>query len=80
MNKTTISLKHPTPMWARKTVRAISWGTMIWAMLLASGLNLTDFGVSEALSVQILKGAAILTGASSMLSRFLGIEPVNLNQ
>lgn len=76
MNKTTISLSAPTPIWARKVVRCLTWVTAAWAGLLLLGFDLTDFGVNEAAAGLVLKYMSILTGASSGLARFLGIAPI----
>lgn len=79
MNKTTISLNTPTPMWARKIVRGLTWITALWALLMVLGVDLKDFGVSDAVNLLVLKYMAILTGGSSTIARFIGVEPVKLD-
>lgn len=76
--KTVISLDTPTPMWVRKTVRALTWITAIYAFL-SIQINLTDFGVSIPTENLILKYMAVFTGFVSVLARFLGVEPVKFN-
>lgn len=64
-------------MWVRKIVRALTWITAIYAFL-SIQINLTDFGVSIATENLILKYMAVFTGLVSVVARFLGVEPVRL--
>lgn len=75
--KTVISLTAPTPNWVRVVVRGITWITAIWA-LLALFVDLRDFGVPDATANLILKYMSGLTGAISVIARFVGVKPVSL--
>lgn len=79
MNKTTISLQHPTPTWAKYIVRTLLWITGIYAMLTLSGFDLTDFGVNDHIDGLITKYMVIATSLSSVIARFIGVEPVKLD-
>lgn len=79
MNKTTISLKHPTPNWVRIIIRTIGWTGGIFAFLLTIGLDLQDFGVPEALNFKILKYMSMAYLAASAIGRMIGVEPVKID-
>lgn len=73
------ALGSPTPLFVRKTVRALTWITAIWAIISLT-IDLKDFGVSEATETLIVKYSASFTGLISLIARFIGVKPVNLSE
>lgn len=73
----TDALNYPTPEWARKAVRSLTWITAIWAIISLT-LDLKDFGISEATETLIVKYSASFTGLVSLIARFIGVKPVSL--
>lgn len=71
-------LANPTPVWAKRIVRALTWITGIWAVV-GLQIDLSDFGVSDKAEILILKYMAVLSFLASLAARFTGIKPPDLS-
>lgn len=66
-------------MWVRWITRSVNWATGIYALLIATGFDLADFGATEHIQLMVLKYMAIGSTTSSIISRFIGEKPVKFD-
>jgi hypothetical protein len=76
--KLVASVVYPTPEWLRRSVRACTWITGLYAIM-SIQIDLTDFGVSIATENLILKYMAAFTTLISIVARFIGVKPVKFD-